>query len=353
MKTKITAVIGLAAICAYAQMLPIQDPAESRNYGLSISKFGTRSVGADTMNWSYPGAVTYTTATNQYGEAVLDQLFNTEFVYQLANPGDIISGYVYLYDKPFDQTGVNQPNLLFYGTVQYTLADLATGKKPSYSLWQMYLPLPLSNVASAEILALNTNGVTADRIQLIVKDGHPLFPSWYSGAPNGLLSVRFNNGSLMTYMLANPTGHLPKGSVEDANWTIPDHYAYTSGRTNTPNIKIIAVFNRPSVFVDVQVLKSYPVDVMAMVQLPNGQIIFVRPPAILIQSQNGGPETRITLPDQPTTIQLPLGQWRARFDWQDGVLEPGLLYTGPSDGVGTTPVSSGGGGSSPVTPSVP
>ena len=307
----------------------IQSQVALRNYALSIAKFGSRSVNAPTLDWNWSGNISYTNATGAYGEQVLDKLFNAEFVYRLTNPEDKISGYVYLYDAKFAND--NNPSMLFFGNAEYTLADLKVGK-PLYNIWMQSIPLPLSNVSSAEVLALDEDGKTARRESLDINNGQPKLNPWFAGAPNGILVVKGKDGSLVTYDLANPTGEVPVGSHESANWKVENHYTYKTNEKGGWTIKIVELWNRPSVFLDVTVPQTAIFDVMGLVQM-DGKTYFERPVSMEISRQ--GEEFIQSIPlngDAPTEIRMfPVGKYRIRFHWIN-FGKPGLIYTGPTDG---------------------
>ena len=304
----------------------IQSQDALRNYALSIAKFGSRSVNAPTLDWNWVGNINYTNATGAYGEEVLDKLFNAEFVYRLTNPEDKISGYVYLYDGKFTEN--NNPNMLFFGNAQYTLADLKVGK-PQYNIWPQSIPLPLSNVSSAEVLALDEDGKTARSESLDINNGQPKLNPWFAGAPNGILAVKFQDGSLVTYDLASPTGEIPVGSRESATWKVENHYTYKTGE-KALTVKVIELWQRPSVFLEVAIAQNIVIDVMGLVQM-DGQTTFERPLSMEVIPQGKDDGVIVLLKDGPTDINFPVGQYRIRFHWIN-FGKPGLLYTGPTDG---------------------
>ena len=302
-----------------------------RQYALSITKWGGRGVNAPTIDWDWPEMIRFTNIVGAYGEEILDKLFDVEFVYRLTNPDDQISGYVYLYDGSYREPGSCQ-SLLFYGTANYTLADLKTGK-PQYQLWMQNIPLPILNANSAEVLALDEDGKTARREQVGVNcEGQPMFPSYMAGAPNGILVVKGKDDSLVTYDLVGSVGEVPAGSSELASYKIEGHYVYrTDGKPIT--VKIIETWNRPSVFLEVPANALVTFDVMGLVQMPDGSTVFERPTGFIFE-QVDGPWTGAgpLLGDQPTQTSLGhAGKWRIRFEWKN-FGKPNMLYTGPTDG---------------------
>lgn len=305
----------------------IQSEDALRNYAMSIGKYGSRHVYAESMDWWWSDRLSYTNVIGQYGEDVLDKLFNVEFQYRLTNPADTINGYVYIYDGEWD--GVHNPTLLFFGSAQYTQSELETNK-PTYGLWMQQVPLPLGNVESAEILALNADGKTADRISLNISDrGQILFSgSSYAGAPNGIMSVRFTDGTLATYDLSSPVGDVPVGSTESAQYKVDGHYIYKVGEKPC-TVKIIEPWRRPTAFVDVIWGNTVTFDVVGLVQL-NGQTTFERPYAAVIETQDGTSKT-LALQGGTTTFKFPTGKYRIRFLWKH-FAEPYAIYTGPAEG---------------------
>lgn len=301
-----------------------------RNYALGITKFGSRSVYAQTLDWNWTENFTHTNAIGAYGEQVLNKLFSAEFVYRLANPEDRIQGYVHLYDGEFTES--NDPSMLFYGYAEYTFVDLMVGK-PRYDIWMQHIPLPLANVNSAEVLALGEDGKTANRQQLEINNkGQIMFPPWMAGAPNGILVVN-SRGGLVTYDLANPVGEVPVGSRESSAWKVDGHYSYMAGGEKPIVVKIIEIWQRPSVFLDVRTENQIvTIDVMGIVQ-KDGETLFERPVSMEVTRQGGSTPQTLTLMPGPTEYKFPKGQFRIRFNWTD-FGKPNMLYTGPTDGGG-------------------
>ncbi|MFA6273199.1 MAG: hypothetical protein WC673_01775 [Candidatus Paceibacterota bacterium] len=318
---------GSSPVITALPMIQSQDAL--RNYALDIARFGTRSVNAPTLDWNWVGNINYTNATGAYGEQILDKLFNAEFVYRLTNPEDKISGYVYLYDAKFGND--NNPNMLFFGNASYTLADLKVSK-PQYNIWMQSIPLPLSNVSSAEVLALDEDGKTARRESLDINNGQPKLNPWFAGAPNGILAVKFQDGSLVTYDLASPTGEVPVGSHESAAWKVDGHYVYKTGEKPT-RVKIIETWQRPSVLLEATAPQYIVIDVLGIVQM-DGKTIFERPVSMEVTRQDSGETATVVLNNEmtdPPKVLFPAGQFRIRFNWTN-FGKPNNIYTGPTDG---------------------
>lgn len=295
-----------------------------RNYALSIAKGGERHVWAESMDWDWPGRVSYTNVVGPYGEAILKELFNVELTYRLVNPNDSIQGYVYVYD------GEEYRTLLFYGYASYTPTDLESGL-PNYNIWMQSIPLPLRNVSSAEILVLNEDGMTADRLEVRVnRHGQLLFQPWLAGAPNGIMAVRFNDGSLVAYNLSSPSGEVPDSSSDkSANYKIAGHYEITAGE-GSPTLKIIETWELPTTFVttlgDGSVVNF---DVLGLVQ-QDGQTKFERPTSMIIEGNSGDAVTVEMYSDVATPVKFnSAGNYRIRFIWKN-FGKPGLIYTVPS-----------------------
>jgi hypothetical protein len=297
-----------------------------RNYAMSIAVAGTRYVDAVSLDWNWSGRVSYAETNGAYGEEILQKLFTRELVYKLNNPDDNINGYVCLYDG---QLNGNPVNILFFGSATYTFVDLKVGK-PQYRLWMQDIPLPVSNIASAEVLALDSDGKTANRIQIkIDQNGHPLFQPWLAGSPNGILVLRNNNGLTMTYDLSNPVGETSTGMSESADYKVDSHYVYET--VDKPiTVKVIEVWNRPSIFLKVTgVNAAITFDVMGIVQ--DNKTYYERPVSMEVSLQGKDGSQVIPLnKDEPTEFKIQAGEYRIRFNWIN-FGKPNMIYTGPTD----------------------
>ncbi len=303
-------------------VLPIGSQDELRNYALSKVVRGSRYVSAPSIDWNYDGSVTHTNVTGAGAENVLDKLFSADFRYRLINPDDQIRGYVYLYDK--------NDNLLFFGYSEFTAKDLETSK-PQYSIWIQNVSM-LDNVASAEVLALDQDGKTAKRYSIEIDDsGHLLFQPWMAGAPNGILVVRYKDGSLVKYDLSNPSGQIPGTTSEWAGWKIDGHYVYKKSEKLIV-VKIIETWMRPTAIVTVGANEAVAFDVIGLVQM-NGSTTFERPLSVVFEQVDGPWAGAGNLDqNQPSKIVFPApGTYRIRFEWKN-FGQPNTLYTGPDDG---------------------
>jgi hypothetical protein len=307
--------------------LPIYSQDIVREYGLSIAVRGYRSVNAESLDRAYDG-ITYTNVQGKGAEDILDKLFAVQFIYRLTNPADEVRGDVYLYDQ-YD-------NVLFYGNAMYA-ADSLGKVNPVYSIWMQKMPM-LNDVQSAEILATDPDGSTAKRISVEIRSGQLLFDPWMAGSKNGILVVRFINGTILTYPLAKPIGVAPATTGEMSSYNIQDHYVVNGpvgpeGYTLPLTLKVIALWNRPTAYLRATNALELSVDVTGVVQ--DGQITFERPASMVIW-QEGKEKAFDPIPlngDKPTPVSIPVGNFRIRFTWTK-FGQPGLLYTGPEGPVG-------------------
>jgi hypothetical protein len=358
MKTKISSLIGLFTVIitlatglVRAQdptpapkiaILPIQSPDATRELALGIVDHGTRSVWAASIDWNWEKTKTWTSATGKGAEAVLDQLLGTELVYRLTNPEDVITGYIWLYDK--------NNNLIFFGSAQYVSSQLAKGYKPLYGVWIQEVPI-LEDVLWGEVLALDEDGKTGNRQSLRVNDlGQLMWRPYLSGSPNGVLVAAFKNGNTSTYNLWNPVAETPYAVFDDGGYKIPGHYVVNGGIcpvgfTCTSTLKIVELYERPTVLFRAPTDQQVSLDVMGVVY-ENGFTTFERPYAVDVTYDSGESKTLKLDVNAPSTIALLKGEPRLKFHWVKFAL-PYTLYAGPIDGGGigkgkaeaTTPVT--------------
>lgn len=314
-------------ISAQTSLPMIQSQDALRNYALGKVVRGGRSVSSQSIDWSYQDSITYVSTNGTGVEDVLEKLFSVDFTYRLINPSDNITGYVWLYDE--------NNNSLFYSNTEFK-----SGTSPRYEIWMNRIPL-LTNVSSAEIFALDQDGVTARRYPVDVnyKD-QLLFDYWMAGATNGILVVKFKDGTLTSYMLSNPVATTPAGiSEQKSSYKIQGHYVYTDNQKGgLPTIKIIETWEKPTVYLEVVTgVIEATFDVIGLVY-ENGQPIFERPLSMEVSDETGRAEKVSLLPNGPTTIYgVNPGKYRIRFNWNK-FGQPNTLYTGPEDNGG------GGGG---------
>ena len=322
-------VCGLTSNLLGQSSLPVHDQAELRNYALSLVSSGSRSVHSASIDWNWNQSVTSTNiigATN--AESLLDSLVNAQFKYRMANTNDPISGYIYLYDnQSIDQWGNHE--LLFYGSASYP-----AGTKAKYQLGMQDTPLLMfTNVQSAEVIALNSDGTSGNTYNINVVNGHPVFPGWMAGSPNSLLVIKNNDGTLVDYNLWKPDPSTPAGVTEAGDtWNLDGHYVFRTSSAGG-SIKIIELWNRPTVYLTTTVTNTTSFDVAGVYQDNYGQTQSERPLAIEIDAVGTSSHSTVTFdPTNPTKVTFPPGAYRMRFDWNLFGL-PNTLYTGPSGGV--------------------
>ena len=211
--TTVTTPVVTPSVPTLPPSLPIQGQVAIREYALGTVTHGVRNVNAQSMDSNYNGSFTYTDATGNGAEAVLDKLFAVEFKYRLTNPDDKINGYVRLYDA--------NDNQIFYGQADYSAADIKAGNNPVYWIGLQNIPL-MQNVQSAEVLAIGEDGTTANSIRQDVNEkGQMLFQPWLAGAVNGILAVKLTDGTIVTYKLSNPVAQGAVNSTETvSSWNI-------------------------------------------------------------------------------------------------------------------------------------
>ncbi|MDD4901052.1 MAG: hypothetical protein PHS62_02995 [Patescibacteria group bacterium] len=278
--------------------------------------------------------LTYVQARGNGAENVLDQLFGVELVYRLFNPLDVVHGYTWLYNS-CDTT-------VFSGYAKFVGVSLETNT-PTYEIWMNGVPLP-STVQSAEVLALDENGQTANRYPLEVdKCNEPLFYEWMCGAPNGLLVLKSPNGVLCIYRLGDVSVFSSPVLQEKSHWQIAGHHVLDLMPGHTA--WIAEAYYLPTALFRVPEKLKTTLDVYGIVQ-KDSQLLLVRPLAAIITPTDPTlPQWVVNLDQSRPTVDVPfeIGEYRVRFDWTGtGFMEPGNLYTGPM---------SGGGGGMGVSPS--
>lgn len=304
-----------------AQTLPVQGQDALREYALAHVDHGTRYVSSTSMDWGYTDSLTYTNISGKNAEDVLGKLFAVEFRYRMLNPEDQITGYIWLYDK--------DNNLLFFGSAQYTEESMKI-TKPQYGIWMQNIPL-LSGVQSAEVLAVDADGKTANRTSIQVNDnGQLMFQSWMAGSPNGILVVRMKDGSLLTYDLSNPNAETPGVTTDVAAYKIDGHYIYTDQQKGGMfAVKIIELWTLPTAYITLSTSQQVDIDVMGVVQ--NGVTSFERPYAMIVTTESGIINTIQLNQGQVNKITFPAGEFRVKFSFTN-FGKPNMLYTGPTDG---------------------
>jgi hypothetical protein len=310
-----------ANVFGATDMSMITSQAKLRQYALDLVTQGSRSVGGN-FDWNYPG-VTYTNTTGGYAEDVLKKLFSAEFSYKLVNSNDTVNGYVWLYDKNW--------TLIFFGSAYYKLDDLKVAG-PKYNVWMQDIPLPLTDVQSAEVLALGADGITVNRNPLnISPNGQPLFPAGMAGATNGLMVVRFNNGDVVTYDLASASSSVPSSISESAaSYQIDGHYVFETKPGSTNEVKVISLWNEPTVFLDIKSASPAPVIIdVTGIYYDNAGLEYERPYALVFKAIDSDQEYTVDLDTTGTSlVEFPPGPCRILFKWKNFGQKP-TLYTGP------------------------
>jgi hypothetical protein len=162
--------------------------------------------------------------------------------------------------------------------------------------------------------------------------GQVLFQPWLAGSPNGILSVKLKDSTLLTYSLVSPIANVPGAYKDSAEaYQIDGHHIFSDPTT----VKIIETWNRPTVYLRISAdaeFKPITFDVLGLVQ-EAGVTSFERPTALRVVRDVPGfvPQIIDLDPKGPTTFKWPIGNYRIYFIW-DKFGRPGLIYTGPSDG---------------------
>lgn len=301
----------------------VRSQSEMRNYALGLVKSGSRRIGGN-FSW-FEGQVTDTFATGDYAEDVLKKLFEVQFVYKPVNSNDVINGYLWLYDE--------QNTLIFQGWAGYK-KDV----KPKYNIWMQSVPLPIFGVESAEILALDSEGKTANSIALSVNGaGQALYDPYMAGAVNGLLVIRKKGGEVLTFNTSNGIfGFIGEVLEAKAEYGIQGHRIMETVPGATNVLHIIEMWNEPTVFLDVVGAPAVPVviDVTGIYYDEYGQMAYERPYAMVVQMLSSGQEYEQQL-DVSTASVTPFlyGKCRIYFRWKNFGQKP-TLYTGPWSGGG-------------------
>ncbi len=297
-----------------------------RNCALGQVVRGFRAVSATTMVTDR----SYVEATGTSAEDVLDKLFETEIVYSLINPEDVVTGNIWLY-------GTNNV-MVFYGYAQYKGVDIANGSSPQYRLWMQHIPLPLWGVESAEVLIFGEDGRTVDRINLSVNNGQPLFQEWLTGATNGMLSVKFStDGYIATFWLANPKQNTPNVVGDKASYVIDGHHIVDRSPSMDLALKFVEPWTLPTILVRVTTSgQRLILDAGGLVQEGGGTYI-EKPTAVFITRADGTSaigEIPVGQTGISTISFSQIGDYRLWCKFSN-FGKPGMLYTGPRDGKGS------------------
>jgi hypothetical protein len=226
----------------------------------------------------------------------------------------------------YDQDGNNT----FFGYSSFTASSRATNK-PIYNVSMQNFPL-FTNVSSAQVLALDSDGRTATPYEVMVNSkGHVLLQGWMMGSLNGLLSVRYKDGSVTNYNLWSTNSSSPPVIVESGESAkFEGHTIAELNSTNGATLNIMEVWNLPTVYIKVPVGQSVMLNVLGLAYDQNGQY-FERPYGMTVRYDNGS-EVELPLdPTQAVSTFFPAGNYRLRFKWKE-FLKPGTIYTGPGSG---------------------
>lgn len=310
-------VASLGQSVVQAQELPIRSQDQLRQYAFKQCVNGSRSVSSDSIDWNSPSNVTYFSANGTFGEEILDSVFAANIQYAIINTNDIVRAYSYLYDS--------DRNTLFFGYNEYPIDS-----SPKFGLWLQDVPLPLTNVSWAEILVLNADGRTADRIQLQVRNGRPIMPPWLAGAPNGTLVTWRNDGTTLSYDLWSPTPNAPDTSVEKkTGYKVDSHFIGRFNATNDATVKIIETYNRPSAYIELMSSRLVTFDVLGLYyDEKGGGALFERPQSLILEDQATGVSYTIPTPGTGVyAMTLPIGKFRVIWVWEK-FGKPNFIYWG-------------------------
>jgi len=304
-------------------MIRSQD--QLRNYAMSIAVSGQRSVWSEGIDWTDQRNMTWTEAKGSNGEEVLERLFATQLTYGILNSNDTARSYSYL----FDTNG----NILFFGYGEYQI-----GTEGMVNIGMQEIPLPLSGVDRAEIVALGEDGKTAYHYPVTVRNGVPYFSWWMAGSPNGVLITYMQDGSTVKYNLwdANPVG--VEAGQDIARFEVQGHHIFRIGDTKGDNlIRVIETWMLPSVYLEMTKKDEVLIDVLGLYYDQNGSA-FERPTSMNVSDENGITTVMPLVVNNwvgSVKLTMPAGKYRITFNWEK-FGKPGNLYTGDSvpDGKG-------------------
>ncbi len=304
---------------AITPIVALSSPDALRNYALSKVVRGSVWYYSRSIDWNYTNTSTGTNidySTNG-AERILNDLMGFRYNIRRINTNDPFEGYNYLQDSEL--------NTLFYGYTRFEV-----GEKPNFNIWMQDVPM-FDGVKNSEVLFLNEDGETVTFQHLYVKNGHVMMRPWLAGVPNGILAVHMQDGSSWSMVLSNPAPHIvnPETGDGSASYNIQGHYV---ANTNNTNIRIVELYNRPTVYLETPGGVYFNFDVTGVYQNESGNVVQERPTALLIDWPNGS-VTEITLNNGPTQVNLPRGNHRIRFKWEH-FGQPGAVYWGGGVGKG-------------------
>ena len=276
------------------------------------------------------GSLVMTNLSGAGTEKLIQDVLAVKFKYQIINTQDVIYGYVYVSDRC--------GTLLWFGTAEYTGAELLAGKKPKYTVYMQYQPI-LENVRWARVDVLDTDGQTVREYTYLdlTACNNALLPPWMSGISNANVVAEFLDGSRASYLASNPIPKVVPDITDTAKFQIEGHYVFAvtnTAPTNSAYIQVLEMLNRPTVLMDIATTQYVTLDIQMGVYDQYGQLYWVRPSRYYATpaDQDEGPTTysSIMLTGAPMPARFDQAV-RLRFEWPMG--NSNLLYAGP-DGTG-------------------
>lgn len=302
---------------AQAQDLPIRSQDEIRQYTMKHCVSGWRSVYSDSIDWNNTNNMTYASAKGAFGEEILASIFDVKMRYAIINTNDNVRSYAGLNDK--------DGNTFFYGYAEY-----AIGENPQIGMWMQSTIVGPTNVSWAEILVLNEDGETADRINVELRNGQMVFPWWYAGAPNGILVAHLNDGTTLKYDLWNPSPEQPDVNVDmSAQYKVDNHYIYRFDGNKEAVVKIIEAYDRPSAYLELSKAQEVTFDVLGLYYNYNdGSTAFERSQSMVVEDQATGVKYDVqTAGNTASKSKLPAGKYRIIWNWLK-FGQPNTIYYG-------------------------
>lgn len=264
---KMVQLIGIACfamvtVLTAAQTLPITSQDVLRQYAMSQGATGGIYYDCTSANWNYSGTKSNIQVKGSSGEEIMAELAQFQYVLDIRNTNDIVVAYAYIYDT--DQ------NLLVYG-----YGSALPGQPMNVQYWIQGVPLPIT-VSAATVLVVGDDGKTAYQYPVrLTPAGRPVLSSVFAGASNGILAVTYPDGSGATFNLFD-TGSAPDSvTTVSASMSLPGHYVLTDPST----VKIIELWNRPSVFLTLSADRMVSFDVSGYVYEDGGY--FEHPSAVV------------------------------------------------------------------------
>ena len=283
-----------------SQLPMLRDPAALRQYALASVVRGARYVTAESLDWSDPARKTDTQATGVGAEQVIDKLLATEQTYRLLDPKDLVRGFIYLYDA--------NDHLVFYGYAEYKPG--VSKELPKYSVWLQSVTL-LEGVTGAELLVVDKDEVTIQRTPMVLENGRIVVGLNIAGAPNGKLVVHSGNTAVF-YDLWKPEGQgAPSVTEKGGGYEISGHYIFK----DTSVVKIIELWQRPTVLVEVTQETTVSVDVAGVIQTGTNTTI-ERPTEVIVSDVTGKQLGVVQTNGGIIQLKLGPGKYRLLYTWK-------------------------------------